>query len=301
MHNLSDKFSIDSIELPEYGGSPKVLLHNIFKTKKRQGLTHITGDVHYMAIRFRKNTVLTIHDVYSILQGNPLKKLYFKLLWFWIPALLVKKITVISEFSKTELCKIIPFAKHKILVIPNPVSANYKFVSYEFNQDKPRVLCVGTKSNKNLLRIFEALHDIKCELVVVGRLTEKQILALKRNDIYYSNKYNLTAIEMAETYQDCDLLCFPSTYEGFGMPIIEAQATGRPVLTSNLGAMKEVAADGACMVDPFSVTSIKTGIEKIIKNKTYRLNLIKLGLENSARYDSAVVTRQYESLYKSLI
>ena len=97
-----------------------------------------------------------------------------KLFWFWLPALFVKRITVISNFTKLELEKVVPFAKHKIRVVPNPVNDCYEFSDYNFNTAKPRILLLGTKQNKNLERVIKALDDISCEIVLVGQLTDDQ-------------------------------------------------------------------------------------------------------------------------------
>jgi len=93
---------------------------------------------------------------------------------------------------------------------------------------------------------------------------------------------------------------FASTYEGFGMPIIEAQAIGRPVITSNIGAMKEVALDTACLVDPYDVESIKNGIQKLIRDEAYRDLMIKKGLKNVERFSLETISNQYIALYKSI-
>jgi glycosyltransferase involved in cell wall biosynthesis len=299
--NFKKKYSIKSNEVVAFGGSPWVLIKNILNYKQNDGIHHITGDIHYMAIKTGKNTLLTIHDVKSIIRGNILKRMYLKIFWFWIPAIIVKKITVISEFSKGELLLIIPFAKNKIKVIPNPVSPDLKFTPYVFNQSKPNILCVGTKKNKNLIRISKALVNLNCKLTIVGKLTSSQKESLIQNKIDFINKSNLNNQEMIKTYQNCDLLCFPSTYEGFGMPIIEAQATGRPVLTSEFGAMQEVAQNTACLVNPNSVSSIREGIEKIIHNEKYRNELIKKGIKNSMRYHISTITLQYENLYNEIL
>lgn len=119
-----------SIQLPCEGASPKVLFKNIlFAYRNKAKINHITGDAHYIALGLGRNTVLTIHDVQSAMQiNNPLKRLYVKLFWFWLPALMVGRITVISEFTKNELSKIIPFAKNKILVIHNAFNPTIGYV-----------------------------------------------------------------------------------------------------------------------------------------------------------------------------
>jgi len=70
----------------------------------------------------------------------------------------------------------------------------------------------------------------------------------------------LTDAELVEAYRRCDMVVFASLYEGFGLPILEAQAMGRPVITSNFGAMREAAGDGALLVDPYSVESIRDAV-----------------------------------------
>jgi glycosyltransferase involved in cell wall biosynthesis len=85
------------------------------------------------------------------------------------------------------------------------------------------------------------------------------------------------------------------------MPILEAQATGRPVITSNLSSMPEVAGDGACLVNPYDVNSIKEGIQKVISDNHYRQQLITNGLKNVKRFNPKTVAGQYESLYKKLM
>ncbi|RRO24661.1 glycosyltransferase family 4 protein [Flavobacteriaceae bacterium 14752] len=298
--NLSRHFIVNTSEVKKYGGSPFVLFVNLVFFKRQKGIYHITGDVHYMALRSGKKTVLTVHDVNSILKGNFFKKIYFKVIWFYLPALIVNKITVISEFSKSELCSIIPFAKNKISVIPNPISEIFNFHSLNFNSEKPNVLCVGTKDNKNLLRIFDAVASINCQVTIIGKLNADQLIKLESLKIEYICMSNLDDKQMIAAYIEADVLCFPSTYEGFGMPILEAQAMGRPVLTSNIGAMKEVASNSACLVNPYSVKSIKEGLEKIISDKEFRNNLIEEGLKNIQRFKLSKIVNQYESIYHSL-
>jgi glycosyltransferase involved in cell wall biosynthesis len=124
---------------------------------------------------------------------------------------------------------------------------------------------------------------------------------LKKYNIQYSSKGHIAYGEVIQAYKDSDLVVFASTYEGFGMPIIEAQAIGKPVITSNIGAMKEVALDTACLVDPYDVESIKNGIQKLIRDEAYRDLMIKKGLKNVERFSLETISNQYIALYKSII
>jgi glycosyltransferase involved in cell wall biosynthesis len=128
----------DILEMPEKQISPGKLYRNLrFAYTSKGQINHITGDVHYIALATGRNTVLTVHDAYSLLVGSWLKKLVLKLLWFWLPALIVKRITTISEKSRKELEQIIPFAKNKIRVIPNPY--NPKLLEHNAHSDGERI------------------------------------------------------------------------------------------------------------------------------------------------------------------
>ena len=101
---------------------------------------------------------------------------------------------------------------------------------------------------------------------------------LKEYGIPYSYLSGISDEEMIRQYQLADIIVLPSTYEGFGMPILEAQAVGRPVLTANISSMPEVAGDAACLVDPYNVMEIRDGILRIISDDEYRRGLSNQGI-----------------------
>ena len=94
---------------------------------------------------------------------------------------------------------------------------------------------------------------------------------------------------------------FPSLYEGFGMPVLEAMACGVPVLTSNLSSLPEVVGDVAVLVDPFSKDSIRDGIIKLLTDNNLRESLKKKGLERSKQFSWSKVTRDLYMIYESLV
>ena len=160
-----------------------------------------------------------------------------KYFWFTLPLKYCKYVTVVSEATKNELLKFINYPEQNIYVIPNAIDGGYKYVPSDFNESCPQILQVGTTYNKNLERLIEAIKDIPCRLNIIGILSQDLIYLLEKNKIVYVNYTNLSQEAIIQQYIDCDMLSFVSTYEGFGMPIIEANATGRPVVTSNLLSM----------------------------------------------------------------
>jgi len=291
-----------SVELPLSSFSFLSFFKNLKYAYKNKGeINHITGHVNYIALVLGKKTILTVHDIGSSLCGNKIHQIVIKILWYWLPALFVKKITVISEFSKKELQEIIPFAKHKIQVIYNPVHSDLIHTPKVFDKQCPTILHIGTKHNKNLENTIKALKSIHCKLHIIGKLTKTQTTLLHSCNINYDNEFYVPYKRIVEAYQKCDILSFASFYEGFGMPIIEAQSVGRVVLTSNIGAMKEISGTkSTCLVNPKDTMSIKKGFEKIIVDDTYRESLISHGLKNIKRFSLSEISDQYLKLYEGL-
>jgi glycosyltransferase involved in cell wall biosynthesis len=159
---------------------------------------------------------------------------------------------------------------------------------------------VGTKENKNLSRLIRAIAGLPCHLHIVGRPAERQIAELRAAEVDFSTTANLSTEQMYDAYCQADLLSFGSTYEGFGLPILEANAVGRPVVTSNISSMPEVAGNAACLVDPFDVEAIRAGILRVINDQSYREQLVRNGLKNVTKFTSQSVAEQYLTLYREL-
>ncbi len=278
-------------------------LYNIIEAVFRQGdVNHITGDVHFLTYLLRKKkTILTIHDLVSVERLKGFRRALFLFLWYRLPMRRVSIVTVITESTKKELLNYIKYEPQKIKVVYDCISDDFKPVPKDFNGNKPVILQIGTGENKNLTRVAEAIRDIPCHFRIVGKLDHNQVSHLKEANIEYSFVYNISDKEILKEYQACDMLVFVSTYEGFGLPILEAQATGRPVVTSNIMSMPEVAGNGACLVNPYDVTAIRQGLLKIINDSFYRKELIWNGFENVKRFRSKKIAAQYMKLYKQII
>ncbi len=286
----------------ESRGFFKRLLITILAVFKQQDVNHITGDIHFISYFLKKKrSLLTIHDIAPLKRGNILKRKIIKFFWFTLAIRRVKYITVISEFTKSEIIQHLNIKPDKIFVIPNTISSLLKYNPRQFNSECPTILQIGTKENKNIPRLIEAITNIKCKLIVVGKLNETQINLLIKNKIDYQNYYNLEYNKIIELYKLSDIVAFVSTYEGFGVPILEANATGRVIITANISPMKEIAQTSAYLVNPESVTEIYQGIKNIINDAELRNRLITNGLLNVEKYKADNIAKMYANLYQKIL
>lgn len=275
----------------------------MFEVCFHQGdVNHITGDIHFAALLLKKQkTILTVHDCVSVMYARGFKRALLKFFWFTLPIKRVEYVTVVSEKTKDELLALVHFPEERITVIPDCISDRFSYIpKHDFNKEKPRILHVGTTVNKNLIRVCKALNGIDSVLDIVGPLDDAQLQALKENNITYENAVNISEDALIQKYIDADIVVFVSTYEGFGMPILEAQTVGRALLTSNISPMKEVAGNGAFFADPFDVTSIREGFLKIISDDISRETSINNGLKNILKYKPEYIAKEYSKLYQKV-
>ena len=300
--SLKKHVTPEVIHAKTHKGTPTGILKNLLQLRKTKGdVFHVTGDIHYTVFAFpSRKVILTIHDCVFLHNTKGLRK--FVMLWFWhkFPVWYANMITTISDASKKDIIKITGCAGSKIKVIGNPVDPEYVFHPKSFNSIKPVILQMGTWPNKNLERVVPALKGIDCHLSVIGHLSPEQKDLLSETGIEYSNHYALPKHELIKKYIECDLVLFVSTFEGFGLPVLESQATGRPLITSDISPMKEVAGNGAHLVNPYNIDVIREGILKVINDGAYREKLVKEGVENVKRYHPDYIASLYLELYKEI-
>ncbi|GAA4458876.1 hypothetical protein GCM10023189_31810 [Nibrella saemangeumensis] len=304
-----DLVQVRSEICPHDLSSPFNLVKNLafaYRNLHPNQINHITGDVHYLAFVLpTRSTILTIHDCVLLDRYPKWHPKYWLFYWFWykLPARCAAVVTTISEKSKLELIEQVGIRPEKIRVIPNfydPAFDDDGAVSFRRRRQKPVILHVGTSEHKNLLRVIEAIKDMPCCLQVIGHMSVAQHQKLEEYGIDYQNCFNIGKLELIQKYREADVVVFASTYEGFGMPIIEAQALGRPVITSNLSPMREVAGEGACLVNPYHVADIREAIHRVLNDSAYAQALVAGGHRNKKRFLLQTVAHQYMSLYASI-
>jgi len=265
-------------------------------------IVHVTGDIHYAVLGvWGRKVVLTVHDLRILEESRGLRRILCWLGWFALPVNRADAITVISEFTRKRLqacCRVNP---NKVHVVPNCVAPEFVQTQRIWSADRPRVLLVGTTPNKNLDRVIVACKGLRLVLAILGRLDTEQKLLMESHAVEYEEYHTLSRTEVVTLYQDSDLVAFVSTYEGFGMPILEGQAVGRPILTSNISPMNEVAGEGAWKVDPFDVVSIREGLFRLISDTALRETLIQNGFRNVAEYSPKSISAKYAAVYREVM
>lgn len=303
---VEKEYKVGCEQVPFLSGKISNIIKNIRYTSRIDAdLIHITGDIHYTAIgQKNKKIILTIMDLDNILNMRGIKGIICRYLWGTIPCKYADVITTISERSKSQIVSCYPPAENKIHIIGAPISDDlFLFEKPYVERNIPNILVIGSgqRENKNHKNMIMALKGIPCHLRIVGREYDKEKEWLNENNIDYSYRTDLSEEELREEYSNSNIVLFASKSEGFGMIIIEAQALGRPVITSNIEPMRSIAGEAACLVDPNDIDSIRNGVLEVLKNDQYRKQMISAGRNNAKRFTAANLAKEHMELYKMLL
>lgn len=298
-----EKFAASFQQLPFLSNLSGTIKNLLYFRRHAADVYHVTGHVHYIALILpRRKTVLTIHDLRFLRDRRGLRGYVLKKLLLDFPVKRLNYITAISEATKKEILARTNCRADKILVIENPLDEYFRADDKkEFDTENPNILQIGTAANKNLPNLIRAVKNLNCRLTIVGRLDAETESLLREKGVSFENKFGLDAESMKDEYRKADLVAFCSLYEGFGLPIIEAQAMRTPVLTSDISPLREVAGGGALLVDPNDYKSIEAGILRIVGDRLLRGNLQKKGLENIERFRPRAIAAKYEALYAEVV
>jgi len=209
-------------------------------------------------------------------------------------------VTAVSESTRRELEKYVGIGRGVVRVIPNCVRQEFAQSPKGFNEVEPVVLQVGTGWNKNVERVAEALSGLRCRWVIIGEVSQPLRGVLDASGVPWRHIPRATDQQVVQAYRDSDVVVFASLYEGFGLPIIEAQATGRPVVTSDRLSMPEVAGGAALLVDPLDVSAIREAVVRVFWDRVLRRDLVEAGFENVKRFEAARVAEAYAQIYREV-
>jgi glycosyltransferase involved in cell wall biosynthesis len=230
-------------------------------------------------VRSRVPVVVTVHDLAVFRHPEafpPWTRTYSRVV---VPrvARAARIVAVVSEFTATELETLLHVPRERIHVVPN--AAAEAFTESGPREEGDYVLAVGTlEPRKNLARTIEAAQRLGVELRVAGAPGWGGVEA-RGDGVRWEGEVGDD--ELARLYRGALCVAYPSLYEGFGIPVLEAMACGAPVVTSRGGATEEVAGGAAVLVDPEDVSSIAAGIEDAIAR---RGELRAAGLRRVAAY-----------------
>lgn len=254
---------------------------------------------------FKKKQIVTIHDaaIYANSQNFSLHfQLWYKFM-FLIFRILSLKIITVSKFSKSELVRYCGFDPENVK--PVHLGVNHFIMASEISEarereilsqfsilDKDYILAVSSlapnKNFKSIMLAMEHLRNQNYKLVIVGGNYSKVFNDL---DIEAQSKNNVACLgyvsdeELAVLYKNASCFIYPSFYEGFGLPPIEAMSCGCPVIVSNTTSLPEVCGTEALYCDPYDIEDIALKIKTLMEDKELRFNLSKNGIVKSKTYE----------------
>lgn len=282
--------------------------------KEKVSLLHVP---HYnVPVLYRGDIVVTIHDLTHLILPeflpNKFAYIYAKII-IGYAVRKAKYIFTVSENSKQDIARLFHVKQKKIIVTYNAVDSDFCFkekekISYlydKFNipRNKKILMYVGNlKPHKNLKRLLEAYSKLSMKndtcLVLVGKaFTSTDLISYEKRLEIKNNVIHTGLVkkdELVDLYNLADLFIFPSLYEGFGIPPLEAMACGTPVICSNNSSLPEVVGEAAEMFNPYSSDEIRSSIEKVMMNPQIYESLINCGYEQVKKFNwnNAVKTVQ---------
>lgn len=265
-------------------------------------------------------TMVTIHDISFEFFPEYFKPAERRRMKMLIPysARKASHIITISEFSKRQMIETYGLAEDKISVTYLGVSNRFKQtrnpevlerILSRFKIRRPYLLGVGNiqprKNLKRLIAVYARLlkeDQIDHELVLVGNPAWKSseikhaMVDHGLQDRVHFTGY-VTEDELVALYNLAHIFVYPSLYEGFGLPVLEAMACGTPVVTSNVSSIPEVAGDAALLVDPQSDSEIKNAIIKLVNNPEFYYTIVQKGIQQANRFAWEETAKQTFGLY----
>lgn len=307
LDNFKNNFKIESINANlEENFWDQVHVPNILDNKNIE-LYHVPQNGVGLSPKINCKKVITLHDIIPLKMPQTVSDKYLKIFNEELPSIInsCDGIITVSNFSKNDISKEFNFPKDKIFVTPLAAENIYRPLNketckniikskYKINDDF--ILYVGGFSpRKNILGLIEAFSLIpyskrkNTKLVITGKKGisydkyKKRTSELKiMNDVIFTGFISLD--HMPIFYNASKLLVYPSFYEGFGLPPLEAMACGTPVIASNVTSLPEVCGTSAILIDPYNIDELSLSIEKILTDKSLYNNMSNRGIKRSLTF-----------------
>lgn len=285
-------------------------IKSLFRGFEKVDLIHFPEPKILYGMRPKVPIVLTIHDVMPLLFPKYFpRKSHVMMRWF-LPRYLKEADAILcpSQQTKSDLLNFFSIPSEKVHIIPLAIPYRDRVVQKEKD---PFLLYVGSfEPRKNVPGILHAFAKIRKEgfphrLVLAGkeegahRIPRELIAKLKLSDAVDIMGY-LTEEEKAKLLQKAALLLWPSFYEGFGLPLLEAMASGTPIVTSKGSSIEEVVGNAGMLVNPFDEDDIAKGAIAILSDLQKRDSLIEKGLEKSKDFSIDLFVKRHLEIYSML-
>ena len=256
----------------------------------------------------QKKQIITVHDLIPLLFPRYHKKQYF---YFRYMLLLMlrnsAKIVTGSNHTKHLIMKFYKIPEEKILVIPYGIN-DFLLNQTPKHKKQSYILYVGrlspTKNIAGLVKAFELLldeYDLEIKLKLTGN---EQKLSFRISE-RIRDKVEFVGYpdddQLVDLYRNAQLLVFPSFYEGFGLPPLEAMACGCPAIVSNVASLPEVCGDAAYYVDPYNIESIAEGIYRVLTDEPLRRSLIAKGLARAKLFSWEKSAQGHIKLFEEVL
>jgi len=307
-----------------FGGSRWLWLHLILPAivrRRRLDLCHYTNAVAplWQSVPY----ILTIHDASLFLQPQHhprARHLTMRLFLPWVARRAAAIITV-SEHARRDLLHILRLPPEKVRVVyeaapqwfrPVLDAQKKQHLREKYKLPEQFILYVGTlEPRKNLHRLIQALSKVhqsgfKLPLILAGARGwmmedfERRVAALQLQRSVRYLGYVPTA-DLPGLYSLCTIFAFPSLYEGFGLPPLEAMACGAPVLTSNRSSLQEICGEAALLVNPLCVDDIAAGIRTLLDDRELRLELSHRGQQRARSFSWARAAQETTAVYNQAL
>jgi glycosyltransferase involved in cell wall biosynthesis len=257
------------------------------------------------------NQIATHHDVNYVRHPESYTRTFRLLYRTMTPIMLarIKSLLTVSAFSKGEIAQVYKYPEKNIFVVPNAVSGDFHPGSQETNKQDYLLAVSSPSAHKNFSRMIEAFlmlrghEDLQLRIVggASGVFNDDNLQRLASRDSRIQFLGRLSDSELIAQYQGATAFVFPSLYEGFGIPPLEAQACGCPVLAANAASIPEVLQASALYFDPLDVSHMSAAMERILTDIPLRQSLRRRGLINVARFSWEESARQVSQRIDALL
>jgi glycosyltransferase involved in cell wall biosynthesis len=266
--------------------------------------------------------VVTIHDLTFLLLPErypPTRRLYFQVMTR-LSARVADAVIVPSEAVREDVVRLLRVPPERLFVVPEAAGPAFhpqdavaiEAVRSRYGLEGPFLLSVGSlepgKNRERLLQAFARLRDrgLKHSLVVAGQQAwryEGEAPLARRLGLAESVRFlgHVPRADLPALYSAADALVFPSLYEGFGLPALEALACGTPVVVSNVSALPEVVDDAALQVSPLDVEALADAMERLLRDDRLRADLRERGLQRAAQFSWEKAARQTAEVYHRVV